>query len=226
VPAVPLDALPAARPARAPLSGRWARLEPADPERHADALFAAGHDGVDPALWDWLPYGPWEAAELRAHLAAATTSDDPLHYAICDAETGVPGGMAALMRITPEFGVIEIGHVWFGGALQRTRVATDAIHLLAREAFRLGNRRLEWKCDSGNARSRAAAARFGFTYEGTFRQHMVVKGRNRDTAWFSILDTEWPSVESAFAAWLDPANFDADGAQREPLRAAADRRAG
>jgi RimJ/RimL family protein N-acetyltransferase len=122
------------------------------------------------------------------------------------------------MRVDPAHGTIEIGNVWFGAALQRTPQATEAIFLLVAYAFDvLGHRRLEWKCDAANARSRAAAARFGFTYEGTFRQHMVVKGRNRDTAWFALLDHEWPAVRAAFVAWLAPANFDADGAQRRTL---------
>jgi RimJ/RimL family protein N-acetyltransferase len=126
--------------------------------------------------------------------------------------------MASLMRLDPDHGVIEVGHIWFAPALQRTRQATEAIYLLARYAFDdLGNRRLEWKCDSLNAPSRRAAERFGFVFEGVFRQHMVVKGRNRDTAWFSITDAEWPARRAAFQEWLAPANFDSSGRQRQPL---------
>ena len=128
--------------------------------------------------------------------------------------------MAAYLRIAPEHGCIEIGHIWLGSELQRTAAATEAMYLLARQAFEtLGNRRLEWKCDAANGRSRRAAERLGFTFEGVFRQHMVVKGRNRDTAWFSMLDREWPVVRAGFERWLDPANFDADGRPRAALAA-------
>jgi RimJ/RimL family protein N-acetyltransferase len=135
-----------------------------------------------------------------------------------DAATGWASGVVSYLRIEPDHGSIEIGHIWFAPALQRTPQATEAIHLLARHAFDdLGYRRLEWKCDAANARSRAAAERFGFTYEGTFRQHMIVKDRNRDTAWFSLLDREWPAARAAFEAWLAPQNFDAEGRQRRRL---------
>jgi RimJ/RimL family protein N-acetyltransferase len=208
----------ARRPVAEVLGGRLVRLEPLDAARHADDLFRAAAEG-DPALWDYLPYGPFEdAAALADWVAAKAGSTDPLFFAVCDAATGAAGGVVSLLRITPEHGTIEIGHVWFGAALQRTPQATEAIFLLARHAFDdLGNRRLEWKCDAANARSRAAALRFGFRFEGIFRQHMVVKGRNRDTAWFAILDGEWPALRAAFEAWLDPANFDADGRQQRTL---------
>jgi RimJ/RimL family protein N-acetyltransferase len=217
---------PARRPdPGATLAGARVRLEPLDVPRHADDLFAAAQgDGADPRLWEYLAYGPFaDAAAFRAHLAAQEGSTDPLFYAVVDLATGRAAGVVSLLRIEPDHGAIEIGHVWFGGPLQRTPQATEAIHLLARHAFDdLGNRRLEWKCDAANARSRAAAERFGFTFEGVFRQHMVVNGRNRDTAWFSILDGEWPAVNAAFTAWLAPENFDAAGRQR---RALADLRA-
>jgi RimJ/RimL family protein N-acetyltransferase len=205
-------------PRREPLEGRLVRLEPLDPERHTEDLFAAAADG-DPALWDYLSYGPFATPDdMRAHLTAQAASDDPLFLAVVDRATGRAGGVVSFLRMEPEHGVIEIGHIWFGAALQRTPQATETIHLLARYAFdELGNRRLEWKCDAANARSRRAADRFGFTFEGVFRQHMIVKGRNRDTAWFSIIDGEWPAVRAAFEAWLDPANFDADGRQRRAL---------
>ena len=145
---------------------------------------------------------------------------DPYFYAVVDGASGRASGVVSFLRVAPEHGVIEIGHVWFGGPLQRTPQATEAIFLLARHAFEvLGYRRLEWKCDAANARSKAAALRFGFTAEGVFRQHMVIKGRNRDTAWFSIVDGEWPTVGAAFRAWLAPENFDADGRQRAALAA-------
>jgi RimJ/RimL family protein N-acetyltransferase len=207
------------------LAGARVRLEPLAVARHADDLLAAAQgDGADPRLWDFLAYGPFpDAASFRAHLAAQEGSTDPVFYAVVDGATGRAAGVVSLLRIDADHGSIEIGHVWFGGPLQRTPQATEAIHLLARHAFDdLGNRRLEWKCDAANARSRAAAERFGFTFEGVFRQHMVVKGRNRDTAWFSIIDGEWPAIDAAFTAWLAPENFDADGRQR---RALADLRA-
>jgi RimJ/RimL family protein N-acetyltransferase len=196
------------------LAGRHVRLEPLDADRHAPDLFLAG--GTDPALWDYLGYGPFATeADMHAHLAAQARSRDPRFYAVV---TDRPVGVVSYLRMEPEHGVIEIGHIWFGGALQRTPAATETVYLLARHAFEaLGNRRLEWKCDAANARSRRAAERFGFTFEGVFRQHMIVKGRNRDTAWFALLDGEWPAARAAFEAWLDPTNFDADGRQRRSL---------
>ena len=211
---------PAAAPAHRPLIGTRVRLEPLDPDRHAADLLAAA--GGDPRLWDYLPYGPFaDAAELRAWLAERATSTDPLFLAVVDTETGRASGVVSYLRIEPEHGCIEIGHIWFGAGLQRTPAATETVYLLARHAFDdLGHRRLEWKCDAANARSRRAAERFGFTFEGVFRQHMIVKGRNRDTAWFALLDSEWPAARAAFEAWLSPENFDADGRQRSPLAAA------
>jgi RimJ/RimL family protein N-acetyltransferase len=195
------------------------RLEPLDPERHTGDLLAAA--AGDPRLWHYLPYGPFaDAEELRGWLAERATSTDPLFLAVVDTATGRASGVVSYLRIEPGDGCIEIGHIWFGAPLQRTPAATEAIYLLARHAFDdLGNRRLEWKCDAANARSRRAAERFGFTFEGVFRQHMIVKGRNRDTAWFSLLDGEWPAARAAFEAWLAPENFDADGRQRRPLAA-------
>jgi RimJ/RimL family protein N-acetyltransferase len=207
---------PARRPDRTPLQGPHVRLEPIDPSRHQIALFVAAGE---PAIWEYLPYGPFEdEAALAAQLASNAASQDPLFYAIIDLRDGRAGGVASYLRITPEHGVIEIGHIWFGLGLQRTREATEAIFLLARHAFDdLGYRRLEWKCNAANGASRKAAERFGFTFEGVFRQHQIVKGRNRDTAWYAILDHEWPAIRGSFEAWLDDDNFDETGRQRRRL---------
>jgi RimJ/RimL family protein N-acetyltransferase len=204
-------------PQRVPLEGDAVVLEPVDPERHANDLFSASEGA--PALWDYLAYGPFENQRVFTEwLKERAASDDPLFYAVIDRASRQARGMASLMRIVPEHGVIEIGHIWFAPALQRTRQATEAIYLLARHAFdELGYRRLEWKCDSLNLASRRAAERFGFVFEGVFRQHMVVKDRNRDTAWFSITDADWPSRRAAFEAWLSAENFDPDGRQRRSL---------
>ncbi len=214
------------QPARAPehrtLQGDRVQLEPLDPDRHTADLFAAAQGaGADPDLWRYLSYGPFaEAGDLRAWLAERAASTDPLFLAVVDLATGRAGGIVSYLRIEPAHGCIEIGHIWFGAELQRTPQATEAIHLLARHAFDdLGNRRLEWKCNAANARSRRAAERLGFTFEGVFRQHLVIKGRNRDTAWFSLLDHEWPAAHAAFEAWLSAENFDAAGRQRRPLAA-------
>lgn len=217
---------PARLPDASPLTGARVALERLDPGRHGDDLFAAGAGAAgDPRLWHYLPYGPFDddRAGFDAHLNAQSAADDPWFYAVVEGADPGPSraaGVVSFLRGDAVNGSIEIGHIWFGAALQRTPAATEAIYLLVRHAFdTLGHRRLEWKCDAGNARSRAAAERFGFTYEGTFRQHMIVKGRNRDTAWFSIVDGEWPAVRAGFEAWLAPANFDADGRQRASLAA-------
>ena len=193
------------------------RLEPVDAGRHAGDLFEASR-GAD-EIWTYLAYGPFESLQsFTEWVKARAASTDPLFYAVVDRQAHAARGMASLMRMAPADGVIEIGHIWFAPSLQRTPQATEAIFLLARHAFDdLGYRRLEWKCDSLNLPSRRAAERFGFTYEGIFRQHMVIKGRNRDTAWFSIIDSEWPSRRAAFGQWLAPGNFDRDGRQRRSL---------
>jgi RimJ/RimL family protein N-acetyltransferase len=221
-----LDWKPARRPERAPLEGETVRLEPLDPGRHAGDLFAASEGA--PALWDYLAYGPFPNQQVFTEwLRERADSDDPLFYAVVDRDSETARGMASLMRIDPDNGVIEIGHIWFAPVLQRTRQATEAIYLLARHSFDgLGYRRLEWKCDSLNLPSRRAAERFGFVFEGVFRQHMVVKDHNRDTAWFSIGDGEWPVVRAAFEAWLAPENFDEEGRQRRSLAEVRDSLAG
>ena len=215
-----LDWTEAKRPERTTLVGTTVRLEPLDPGRQARALFAASHqDGAGDLLFRYLPYGPFAGFDdFSTWLDQRAASTDPLFVCVVDGETGSPQGMASFMRFAPEHGVIEIGHIWFSPSLQRTSKATEAIYLMARYAFDdLGYRRLEWKCDALNDASRRAAERFGFTFEGVFRQHLVIKGRNRDTAWFSILDGEWPPVRAAFEAWLAPENFDQSGGQRRSL---------
>ena len=189
-------------------------LRPIDPETDAEPLFEAGRD---PAIWTYLPYGPYaDASELRDALREQAASEDPVFYSV--EAGGTPAGIVSYLRITPEHGVIEIGHIWFGTPLQRTTAATEAIYLLARHAFDdLGWRRLEWKCNAANAASRRAAERFGFTFEGVFRKHMLVKGENRDTAWYSIVDDEWPAIRAGFERWLAADNFDDNGVQRRTL---------
>lgn len=207
------------KPAREPITGNRVRLEPIDPTRHATQLFAAIDGESDPTLWDYLPYGPFADEDaFRAWLQPLAASSDPLHFAIVDQAAGEAVGMCAYLRMDPDFGVIEVGHIWFSPALQRTASATEAIFLLQEKALgELGYRRLEWKCDNANERSKRAAKRFGFTFEGVFRQHRIVKGKNRDTAWFSLLDSEWPANERAMREWLDPNNFDDSGRQMRSL---------
>ncbi|MGB6974797.1 MAG: GNAT family protein [Terracidiphilus sp.] len=203
------------------LRGRYVVLEPLDRTRHAEPLWRVlhGHDEV----WTWLAGSPAaNPEELGAGLELWQQKERALLFAVLPLETGQPAGWTSYMRIDPAHGVIEVGNVMFSPALQRTRAATEAIFLMARHAFEeLGYRRFEWKCNAQNEASRRAALRFGFTFEGIFRQHMVVKGRNRNTAWFAMLDSEWPARKRAFEAWLDPANFDAAGRQRASLSAPA-----
>jgi len=212
---------PAGAPGRNALNGDVVRLEILDPDRHAESLYTSSHGEGSEQLWQNLAYGPFAGREqFTAWLKERAASADPLFFAVVDWESMRALGMASFMRMVPEFGVIEIGHIWFAPELQRTRQATEAIYLMAKHAFDdLGNRRLEWKCDSLNEPSKRAAERFGFTFEGVFRQHMVVKGRNRDTTWFSMTDAEWPLRRAAFEAWLAPDNFDEEGRQRKSLAA-------
>ncbi len=215
----PLDWTPAVAPDRTPISGTTVTLEPIDADRHGESLWQA--KGDDPALWTYLSDDPFEGfAPFETWLRKCGEPDDPLCFAIVDRADGKAKGMASYMRIVPVHGVIEIGSIWFGPKIQRSRQATESIYLLARHVFEeLGYRRLEWKCDSLNAPSRRAADRFGFTYEGLFRQAIVYKNRNRDTAWFSMLDHEWPEIRAAFDAWLAPENFSPDRAQKTALAA-------
>lgn len=219
------DPVPDWEPARLPgaqrLAGHHGVLEPLDAARHAAELYAAYEAAPDERDWTYMSAGPFSDEEsYRGWADEAAKSRDPRHYAVIDGATGRPLGTLALMRQDPANGVIEVGSVAYSRALQRTPLATEAQFLLMRYAFdELGYRRYEWKCDSLNQPSRRAAQRLGFSYEGTFRQAVVYKGRNRDTAWFSITDEEWPRVRERIQAWLAPSNFDAEGRQRHSLRA-------
>lgn len=206
-------------PPRAPLEGRFCRVEPLDPDRHAADLFAAYAADAEGRMWTYMAYGPFPTlVAYRAWAEKATATDDPLFHAIVDARSGRALGVAAYLRIEPAVGVIEVGHIALAPALQRTAAATEAMYLLMRRAFdELGYRRYEWKCDALNAPSRAAAERLGFRFEGIFRQATIYKGRNRDTAWYAVIDKEWPERKAAFEAWLDPGNFTPDGRQRRSL---------
>lgn len=209
-----------ATPDAARLEGRYCTLERLDVDRHADDLHAAYVAAPDDRDWTYLPVGPFPTlASYRDWASGAAETNDPRHYAVVDKTTGRALGTLALMRQDPANGVIEVGFVIFSRALQRTVASSEAQYLLMRYVFDdLGYRRYEWKCDSLNGPSRRAAERLGFTYEGTFRQNVVYKGRNRDTAWFSLTDGEWPHVRAAFEKWLAPGNFDGDGNQLSALR--------
>ncbi len=213
-------ALPCARPARRVLDGRYARLEPLAAAHAADLYEASAAPGAERRfayLFDLPPAAP---ADMAAWIATMTAGDDPLFSTVIDKASGRAAGRQALMRVTPEHGVIEIGHILWGPAIARTRIATEALYLAARHVFDdLGYRRFEWKCNNLNEPSKAAALRFGFSFEGVFRQHMWGKGANRDTAWFSMLDSEWPGLKRKYERWLEPANFDAAGQQKSKLQA-------
>ena len=210
---------PAPHPSRRVLEGRYTRLEPLVPE-HAEALFAAATPPDAEQRFAYLPsYPPKSVDELRDWIVSQQDLADPILFAVIDKATGKPGGWQQMMRIVPKDGVIEIGFIYWGPSIARTRVTTEALYLFARHIFEdLGYRRFEWKCNNANEPSKAAAQRFGFTYEGLFRQHMIVKGQTRDTAGFSMLGTEWPTRKAGFDRWLDPANFDADGRQKSKLQ--------
>lgn len=220
--ALPVDVSPAKRPERVTLQGRYMTVMPLDPVVHGAALWAAVGGPDKAALWDYMPDGPFpDAASLNAVLHAKAVSEDPFFFALVDNGTGLATGHASLMRIDPKHRVIEVGGIMYGPALQRTCGATEAMYLMARYAFEgLGYRRYEWKCNLLNEPSRRAALRLGFQFEGVFRQHMIIKGCNRDTAWFSMLDSEWPARKEAFERWLEPGNFGGDGRQKTLLTAA------
>ena len=207
------DPRPRPRPDPVTLTGRWVTLVPLQAD-HADPLLAAFDADAEGRGWTYLPYGPFASrAEGRDWIARCAESRDPLFFTLC-APDGTPQGMASYLRIDPANGSIEVGHIHYAPALQRRPAATEAMVLLMRHAFEdLGYRRYEWKCDALNAPSRRAAERLGFTYEGTFRQAAIVKGRNRDTAWYAITDQDWPALRSRLDRWLAPKNFDAQGKQ-------------
>ncbi len=208
--------VPPRRPDAEVIAGTDVQLERLDPDMHAADLHRAfaGHD----ALWDYMPYGPFTSAAAYHRWARATAmGDDPVFYAIRDLATGRCGGVASFLRITPEMGSIEVGHICIAPEMQRGRAATEAMFRMMEWAFTAGYRRYEWKCNALNMASRRAALRLGFSYEGVFRQAAIVKGRNRDTAWFAAIDKDWSALQAAYGAWLAPGNFDAQGQQRERL---------
>ena len=206
-------------PERIALAGHYATLVPLDPAAHVDDLWPRIGGEENAALWTWMPDGPYlTRADLETGLQAKAATSDPLFFTILDAPTGRALGLASLMRIDPKHGVIEVGGIMYSPEVQKSRIATEAMYLLASYIFEsLKNRRYEWKCNALNEPSRRAAQRLGFQFEGIFRQHMMIKEQNRDTAWFSMLDSEWPARKAAFRRWLNPANFDANGKQLSPL---------
>lgn len=205
-------------PGRKQISGRYCRIEVLDASRHAESLFEANKRDSEGCIWTYLPYGPFQRFSDYANWAdSASRSSDPLFHAIIDQNTDRAVGVASYLRINPGSGVIEVGHINYSPLLQQTRAATEAMFLLMGRVFdELGYRRYEWKCDALNERSRSAAERLGFTFEGVFRQATMYKGRNRDTAWYSIIDGDWPPLREAYEAWLNPANF-SDGKQLKSL---------
>ncbi len=209
---------PPPRPPREPIAGRYCRVEPLDPGRHARELWEANSQDPSGRAWTYSSAGPFASFDTYlAWMKSVCLGDDPLYHAIIDAESGKAAGAASYLRIDPANGVIEVGHILYSPLLQRTRAATEAMYLMMKRAFGLGYRRYEWKCDALNAPSRAAARRLGFSFEGIFRQAIVYKGRSRDTAWFAVIDRDWPELEKAFLQWLDAGNFDAGGVQRVAL---------
>ena len=216
-----VDPRPTKRPERVTLPGRAVTLVPLDAEAHADSLFHKANGGERDRVWTYLFDGPYADPQVfKASLAAKAQSEDPLFFAIIDNASGEAVGYQTFLRIEPAHRVIEVGNILYTPAMQRTIGATEAQYLFAAHVFdNLGYRRYEWKCNNLNAPSKRAALRYGFSFEGVFRQHMIVKGRNRDTAWFAMLDSEWSRRRAAFERWLDPGNFDGDGRQRISLSA-------
>jgi RimJ/RimL family protein N-acetyltransferase len=207
------------KPPHTPMAGRYCRTEPLDPERHGRALYAANSEDREGRMWTYLPWGPYSAFEdYLGAIETVARMDSRVTYTVIDAASEKAVGVASYLNINLTAGSIEVGAIAYSPALQKTQAGTEAMFLMMRRVFdELGYRRYEWKCNSLNAPSRAAAARYGFRFEGIFRQADVVKGHNRDTAWLSITDSEWPAIKAAFERWLDPANFDGDGLQRESL---------
>ena len=205
-------------PPRRPLAGRHCRVEPLDPARHAEDLYEATAADVEGRIWTYLSYGPFAShADLQAWAEAAAASEDHVYFAIVDRTDERASGIASHLRIDPAVGSIEVGSICYPPRLQRTTAATEAMVLMMRNAFELGYRRYDWKCDRLNAASIAAAERLGFSFEGVFRQATIFRGRNRDTAWFAIIDRDWEELLSCYERWLAPGNFDAEGVQRESL---------
>ena len=215
------DWRPVPPPPRAPMAGRCCRVEPIDPARHAAELHDAYREDREGRNWTYLGYGPFESlADWSRWMEKTCLGNDPLFHAVIDGDSGRAVGMASYLRQDPGAGVIEVGHIHYSPRLQRRIAATEAMYLMMRRVFdELGYRRYEWKCAALNAPSRRAADRLGFTFEGIFRQATIYKGRNRDTAWYSIIDRDWPALAAAYERWLDPANFDASGRQRVALAA-------
>lgn len=213
-----LDWKPASHPVRKILTGHFCSLEPLDTARHAADLYAANALDTEGRNWTYLPYGPFDSlSSYSSLLDQFRATSDPLFFSIVDHATGKAVGVASFMRIDPANGSIEVGHLNFSPLMQRTPIATEAMHLMMKEAFALGYRRYEWKCNALNMPSRLAAQRLGFSFEGIFRQAAVTKGRNRDTAWYAMINKEWPALNEAFQSWLSPENFDDGGRQRVSL---------
>ncbi len=214
------DWKPAEFPKHDAMPGYFCRLEPLDPKRHAESLYQANALDTEGKSWTYLPYGPFQDVEsYRAWMIKNCCGRDPLFYAIIDTETDRAVGVASYLRIEPNSGSIEVGHLNFSPLLQHTAAATEAMYLMMARAFKMGYRRYEWKCNALNAPSRTAAQRLGFSFEGIFRNATVVKGHNRDTAWYAIIEEEWPALQDAYLQWLNPANFDMNGKQRKSLSA-------
>lgn len=212
------DWKPATRPTPKVLEGRFCRLEPLNSKRHSEDLFSANKLDVDGKNWTYLPYGPFDSfLSYKSWVEQYDSSLDPLFFAIASKISGKALGVASFLRIEPKNGSIEVGHLNFSPAMQQTPIATEAMWLMMREAFELGFRRYEWKCNALNTPSRTAAQRLGLSFEGIFRQATIIKGRNRDTAWYAAIDKEWPALDKAFQQWLSPENFDEQGMQRTSL---------
>lgn len=210
---------PRPKPRADAMEGRYVRLEKLDPARHADGLFDASAQPDGDQRFRWLPnLPPTDRAEFRRWVEQVAASEDPIFFAVIDKATGKVAGRQTFMRMDPANGVAEIGHIYWGPLVSRKPAATEALYLFARHLFDdLGYRRFEWKCDNENTPSKRAALRFGFRHEGVFHQHLIIKGKNRDTAWFAMLDKDWPKLRPAYETWLAPENFHADGAQKAPL---------
>lgn len=209
---------PPPRPSRESMAGRFCTVEPLDLARHARELYDANSRDASGRAWTYMNYGPFASfEEYREWMLAACMGSDPFYHAIVDAASGKAQGVASYTRIDPKNGAIEVGNILYSPLLARTPVATEAMYLMMKRAFDLGYRRYEWKCDALNAGSRAAAQRLGFSFEGIFRQAVVYKNRSRDTAWYAVIDRDWPALEKVYLQWLDPANFNAQGRQRVRL---------